>query len=247
MIDLPLMCDPASIATLDVLTRVPVPALFTDSNLHAAVICLAVGLSIERGNDDASCFHYVWLGSIAWHKFGDFKNACRFAQLGYELIEKKGLRRFGAETYIAFGSNIAPWMRHLSVCRDLTRQAFEISTKTGDLRVEIQSRVCLNNLLLPAGDPLVEVQTEAETSLNEAQKAKFGYFIALSEIQLALVRTLRGSTKALGSFEHAQFDPTRIRARSGQLSAADVFLLLESKAASALLCRRILRQPSTPR
>ncbi len=207
MIGLPLMCDPASIATLDVLTRVPVPALFTDSNLHAAVICLAVGLSIERGNDDASCFHYVWLGSIAWHKFGDFKNASRFAQLGYELVEKKGLRRFGAETYIAFGSNIAPWMRHLSVCRDLTRQALEISTKTGDLRVEIQSRVCLNNLLLPAGDPLVEVQTEAESSLNEAQKAKFGYFIALSEIQLALVRTLRGSTKALGSFEHAQFDP----------------------------------------
>jgi predicted ATPase/signal transduction histidine kinase len=207
MIDLPLMSDPASIATLDVLTRVPVPALFTDSNLHAAVICLAVGLSIERGNDDASCFHYVWLGSIAWHKFGDFENAHRFAQLGYELVEKRGLQRFGAETYIAFGSNIAPWMKPLSACRDLTRQALDIAMKTGDLRVEIQSRVCLNNLLLPAGDPLIEVQTEAESSLNLAQKAKFGYFVALSDIQLALVRTLRGSTKAFGSFEHAQFDP----------------------------------------
>jgi predicted ATPase/signal transduction histidine kinase len=207
MIDLPLMSDPASIATLDVLTRVPVPALFTDSNLHAAVICLAVGLSIERGNDDASCFHYVWLGSIAWHKFGDFNNARRFAQLGYELVEKRGLHRFGAATYIAFGSNIAPWMKPFSACRDLTRQALEIGMKTGDLRIEIQSRVCLNNLLLPAGDPLVEVQSETESSLDLAQKAKFGYFVALSDIQLALVRTLRGSTKAFGSFEHAQYDP----------------------------------------
>ena len=209
MIDLPLMSDPASIATLDVLTRVPVPALFTDSNLHAAVICLAVGLSIERGNDDASCFHYVWLGCIAWHKFGDYDNARRFAQLGYELVEKRGLRLFGAATYIAFGSSIAPWMKPLSACRDLTRQALEIAMKTGDLRVEVQSRVCLNNLLLPAGDPLDEVHGETESSLNLAQRAKFGYFIALSEMQLALVRTLRGSTKAFGSFEHAQFDPIK--------------------------------------
>jgi signal transduction histidine kinase len=206
MIDLPVMSDPGSIATLDVLTRVPVPALFTDSNLHAAVICVAVGLSIERGNDDASCFHYVWLGSIAWHKFGDFHNARRFARLGYELIEKRGLKRFQAETYIAFGSNIAPWMLPLSACRDLTRQALEISMKMGDLRVEIQSRVCLNNLLLPAGDKLADAQTEAESSLNQARKARFGYFVALSDIQLALIRTLRGSTKAFGSFEHAHFD-----------------------------------------
>jgi len=206
MIDLPPMSDPASIATLDVLTRVPLPALFTDSNLHAAVICMAVRLSIERGNDDASCFHYVWLGTVAWHKFGDFKNALRFAEVGYELVAKRGLQRFRAATYVAFGSCIAPWMKPLSVCCDLTRQALESAIEIGDLRGEIQSRVSLNNLLSPAGDPLGEMQGEAESSLGLARKAKFGYFTALSDIQLALVRTLRGSTKALGSFEHAEFD-----------------------------------------
>jgi PAS domain S-box-containing protein len=206
MIDLPLMSDPASIATLDVLTRVPLPALFTDSNLHAAVICMAVSLSIERGNDDASCFHYVWLGIVAWHKFGDFKNALRFAQVGYELVAKRDLKRFRAATYVAFGNSVAPWMKPLSACGDLTRQALEIAIEIGDLRGEIQSRVSLNNLLLPAGDPLVEVQGEAESSLDLARKAKFGYFTALSEIQLALARTLRGSTRAFGSFEHVEFD-----------------------------------------
>jgi predicted ATPase/signal transduction histidine kinase len=206
MIDLPLMSDPASIATLDVLTRVPLPALFTDSNLHGAVICMAVSLSIERGNDDASCFHYVWLGTVAWHKFGDFENALRFAQVGYELVAKKGLQRFRAATYVAFAGCIAPWMKPLSACVDLTRQALEIAIEIGDLTGEIQSRVSLNALLLPAGDPLVEMQGEAESSLGLARKAKFGYFTALSDIQLALVRTLRGSTRAFGSFEHAEFD-----------------------------------------
>jgi predicted ATPase/signal transduction histidine kinase/GAF domain-containing protein len=206
MIDLRLMSDPASIATLDVLTRVPIPALSTDRNLHATVICMAVGLSIESGNDDASCFHYVWLGRIAAHTFGDFKNAFRFAQLGIELLEKKGLRRFRAATYTAFGIGIAPWMKPLSACRDLMRQAFETANSIGDLTGAMLSRVCLHTLLLPAGDPLVEVQNETESSLHLARKAKFGFFAALSESQLGLIRTLRGSTGALGSFEHAQFD-----------------------------------------
>ena len=121
------MSDPASIATLDVLTRVPIPALFTDRNLHAMVICMAVGLSIERGNDDASCFHYVWLARVAAHRFGDFKNAFRFAQLGYELVVKRGLQRYRAATLTAFGIGIAPWMKPLSACCDLMRQALDIA------------------------------------------------------------------------------------------------------------------------
>ena len=38
IIDLPLMNDPTSIATTDVLTKASAPALFTDTNLSALVI-----------------------------------------------------------------------------------------------------------------------------------------------------------------------------------------------------------------
>ena len=62
LIELPLMSDPASLATLDVLTKVLPPALFTDANLLSLAICRAVNLSLERGNSDASCVAYVWLG-----------------------------------------------------------------------------------------------------------------------------------------------------------------------------------------
>ena len=62
LIDLPLMSDPASLATLDVLTKIAPPAFYTDANLLALVICRAVNLSLERGNCDGSCFAYVWLG-----------------------------------------------------------------------------------------------------------------------------------------------------------------------------------------
>jgi hypothetical protein len=37
--------------------------------------------------------------TIAGHRFGDYKNAFRFGQLGYDLVEKRGLKRFQAATY----------------------------------------------------------------------------------------------------------------------------------------------------
>ena len=59
------MSDPTSIATLDVLTKVLAPALYMDANLYALVICRAVSLSIEHGNNDGSCLSYVWFSTIA--------------------------------------------------------------------------------------------------------------------------------------------------------------------------------------
>ncbi|HUN96802.1 MAG TPA: serine/threonine-protein kinase PknK, partial [Bradyrhizobium sp.] len=74
----PLMSDPASLATVDVLTKLLVPAFFTDRNLDSLAICRAVTLSLERGNCGASCLAYVTFGRIAGPRFGDYQAAFRF-------------------------------------------------------------------------------------------------------------------------------------------------------------------------
>ena len=56
------MSDPASLATLDVLSKLSQPAWYTDANLVSLAICRAVNLSLEGGNCDGSCFAYVMLG-----------------------------------------------------------------------------------------------------------------------------------------------------------------------------------------
>src|SRR4030095_9939589 len=99
-IELPLMRAPVALATLDVLTRVFPPAMFTDVNLLALVICRAVNLSLERGNSDGSCFAYALLVRVAGPHFGNYQAGLRFGQLGYELVEQRGLRRFQAMTYL---------------------------------------------------------------------------------------------------------------------------------------------------
>ena len=204
--ELPLMSDPASLATLDVLAKVLPAALYTDANLLSLAICRMVNLSLEHGNSDGSCFAYVWLGMIAGPQFGTYSDGFRFGRLGYELVEKRGLKRFQARTYSCFGCDVMPWTKHFLACRGLLRRAFEAANETGDLAFAACSCYHLNTNLLAAGDPLPEVQREAENGLEFAQKARFGLVIDVITGQLGLIRTLRGSTPKFGSFDDERFD-----------------------------------------
>src|SRR6266849_6423357 len=209
LIDLPLMSDPAMLGTMDVLNDVVPPALFTDRNLLSLVICRMVNLSLEHGNSDASCFAYVFLGMIAGPHFENYAGGFQFDRLGYELTEKRGLQRYQARTYMAFGNFVMPWTRHVRTGRDLVRRAFDIANKAGDLTFAAYSCNNLNTNLLAAGDALAGAQLEAERGLEFAQKARFGLVIEIITAQLQLIRTLRGLTPIFGSFDCEQFDERR--------------------------------------
>ncbi|NKM57972.1 AAA family ATPase [Rhizobium anhuiense] len=213
LIDLPLMSDPASSATLDILARLVGAVWHTDANLACMAICLAVNLSLERGNSDGSCYHYVSLGYIAGPRFGDYEAGFRFGQLGCQLVEKRDLKRFQARTYKDFGAHVIPWTRHVRIGRDMLRRALEIADQSGDLTFAGYSYASLNSNLLAAGDPLMEVQHQAETGLAFAQKVQFQFVVDLTSAQLGLVRTLRGLTRKFGSFDDDGFDEFEIERR----------------------------------
>ena len=213
LIDLPLMTDPTSLATLEFLTKIAPPAFYTDANLLALVVCRAVNLSLERGNSDASCAAYAFLGMIAGPRFGDYQAAYRFGRLGYDLVEGRGLTRFQARVYNDFGNLVMPWTRHVRAGRDLVRRAFEAANRIGDLTYAAYCGNQLNTKLLLAGDALAEVEREAERGLAFAQRARFGLVIERIASQLGLIRTLRGLTPTFGSFDDAQFDELRVERR----------------------------------
>ncbi|MDN7177290.1 AAA family ATPase [Caballeronia sp. SEWSISQ10-4 2] len=210
LIDLRLMTDVESLATMDVLVKVMPAALFTDTNLWSLVVSRAVNLSLEYGNCDGSSSAYVRLGMIAAARFGHYKIGFQFGQLGYDLVERRGLKRFRARTYMHFGNIILPMARPLRDGRELIRRGLEAAKNTGDLICEAYCYTHMTTNLLIAGDPLTNVQREAEASLMFAQKAHFGFAIDVSATQLGLVRTLRGLTLAFGSFNDGHFDEKQI-------------------------------------
>jgi PAS domain S-box-containing protein len=206
LIDLPVITDPDVLDILDVFTEAVLTAQFTDANLLALVLCRILTLSLEHGNSDASCFAYVCFGMIAGPHFGNYEAGFQFGKLGYDLVEKHGWHRYQARVYMRFGSCVIPWKRHARTGQQLIRRAFDAANRIGDLSFGAFSCHHLNTNLLATGEPLTEVQREAEAGLEFAKKIRFGRLIDQIATQLAFVRTLRGLTTRFGSFNDDQFD-----------------------------------------
>ncbi|BCG01587.1 signal transduction histidine kinase (plasmid) [Paraburkholderia sp. PGU19] len=209
LIDLPLMQDPAHLATAEVLSKLFAPAVQTDANLAALLSCKAVSLSLERGNCDASCVPYAMVGRIAGPRFGDYQFGFRFGQLGYDLVERRDFRRFEASAYSVFASFVLPWMKHIRVSVDVLRRALKAANRIGDLTYGAYTSKNLNSCLIFAGDLLPDVQGEAEHGLVYAERMHFGLVIDFISAQLALIRMLRGQTATFGCFDHDQFSETQ--------------------------------------
>ena len=213
LIDLPLMSKPESAAAVEVMDKAVPPATFTDRNLHPLLMWRIINFSLEHGNTDASCYAYVHGGAIAGARFGNRKAGFRLGQLGYDLVERRGLKRFKARTHIGFGVYTVSWTRHWRMARELIRQGFDAANTIGDVTWASYSWHNLVGNLLAAGDSLAEAQREAERGLAFARKIRFGIVIDNIATQLALIRTLRGSTATFGCFNGAEFDEAQIERR----------------------------------
>jgi predicted ATPase len=121
LFDLPLMTDAGALATLDLLIALMPAAFFTDTNLRSLVVLKAVDFSLEWGHSDASCVPYVMFGAIAGARFGDYQAGIRFSNIGIELVERRGLSRVQARTYLNYGNLVLTWTRHLRHARDAFR------------------------------------------------------------------------------------------------------------------------------
>ena len=212
LVNLPLVTDPDVLDMLDVFTEIVHPALFYDENLSSLVVCRMVSLSLEHGNCDGSCFGYVWFAMFAGPRFDNYKDGFRFGQLGYDLVEKRGLTRYQARTYISFGT-LLPWAKHAVSGRELVRRAFDVAYQIGDLTFSAYSWHELITNCLAVGDALVETQTEAEKGLAFAKKAGFGLVVENCAAQLGLIRTLRGLTPTFGCFDDGDYDESQAESR----------------------------------
>ncbi len=216
IVDLPLMTDPHSLATLDVLTRALAPTMLTDGNLLGLTICRMANLSLQHGNSDGSCPAYVWFGMIGRILFGNHKDGVRFGRLALELVERKNLRRFQGRTYQSFAENVGLWTEHIRVGCDLLRQAFEAADRIGDVTYAVYSSDTLGRLVLASGQPLAEVQREAEACLEFATAAHFGFVIDVIIPQLGLIRSLRGLSSKFGLLDSEQFSESIFEADLGE-------------------------------
>ncbi|MEO7580020.1 MAG: AAA family ATPase, partial [Massilia sp.] len=183
LVGLPLMRNADEQATIDVLTTILPPALFTDENLLGLVVGRIANLSLEHGHSDGSCLGYCWLGMFLGPRFGDYQAGFRFAKLGLELVEQQGLARFKARVYVHFGNVVSPWSEPFHSGRAWVRRAFEVANEQGDLTFALYSCNHLVSNLLASGAPLDEIEREAEHGLGLARRAGFGMVMDILSVQ----------------------------------------------------------------
>lgn len=197
--ELPPMTNPEVRATMDVLTKLQVPALFYDENLQGMVIGRMANLSLEHGNSDGSVFAYCWLGGFLASHFEMHDRALHFADLSLQLVARPELGRFKARVLCVYGYLVNPWVNHIERGIEHLRRANEIAREAGDLTFVSYTSNHLVTLALALGRPLADVQREAEQGLATARKARFGLVELFFTGQLMLVRTLRGLTPEYGA------------------------------------------------
>ncbi|HEX8109215.1 MAG TPA: AAA family ATPase, partial [Kofleriaceae bacterium] len=215
LVDLPSMTDPEYRATTDLLTLAAPVALFTDENLYALMVCRVVNLSLEHGNSDASCMGYVALGVILGMRLGNPAAGFRFGQVGLDLVERRGPLRWKARVYGEFAHRILPWTKHPRDGIELARRAFDAAIETGDLTFAAYTCSSRCTLAWLAGDPLAAVLPEADAALAFMQKLKFGMMVDAIGVYRQLIRSLRGMTRELGSFDDEEFSEDRFEQHLG--------------------------------
>ncbi|GGF49287.1 hypothetical protein GCM10011611_64640 [Aliidongia dinghuensis] len=202
LIDLQRLQDPEARATLDLLTSLVLPALYTDPNLFALSACMGVNLSLEHGNSEGSLLNYVATAMIAGPRFGHYVEGYRFGKLACDLLERRGFTYFGARTYTAFAI-VVPWTRPLTEGIDPSRSAFQMAKENGDPGYAAFASRGLSTILIALGHPLDQFEREAQDSLEFLQR--YGFFLDRLSAPIGLARTLRGRTTKFGSLDDGAF------------------------------------------
>jgi PAS domain S-box-containing protein len=204
--DLPPMTDAAPKAALELIAAVVPPSWFTVQHVRDLLTARMVNLSLEHGNSDASCYAYAVLGRTLGSRFGDYQTGYRFGKLSLRLLDKHGSDHFKTRVYTCFGHHIDPWNRHLKHGREWLELVSIAAPEAGDLAFASFHRSNILANLLAGGEPLIQIQKEAEVGLQFARKIGFGMITDFLISKLAWVRALRGLTEDIGSFDGPDFD-----------------------------------------
>ena len=192
---------------MDVLTIPSAPASFTDENLH----CLVVG---RAGEPQPRARQQRRRRADLRSARRDPGDALRQLRRGLPL-RKDGLRPDGEERPAPLqGARLFLLRAHGQLPgRSTSAPASSCSgarsrrpSRPAISSTASYTRNALITLLLATGEPLGEVQRDAEDGIAFARKAKFDLVVDVITTQLRLIRPLRGSTARFSSFDDDDFD-----------------------------------------
>jgi PAS domain S-box-containing protein len=165
LLALPPATDPEMKAGLDLASSMLDVASFTDANLVQLLTCFMVETTIRHGVTDSSA-----VGCAGWAMFlldrGRPAEAFQFGKLACDLVAQPGasVQRARVATYVE--GTLNPWIRPYGRGLAPLAEATQTGIENGDLLWATYSHAILGWLRFLAGQPLPDVDREAESHLE---------------------------------------------------------------------------------
>jgi len=204
LVDLPLADDAEHLTRMVLLAVLQIPALFAGGNLLAVVSYRMVNLSLQHGNCPASVNGYGWFGLFlqAYHRYHD--GTC-FSRLAYDLVHAHGFERFehSGNYFMELSSY---WTGSISDMIGFARECYFHALRNGD--VGFASYGCNHTVtnLLARGDVLADVDAQADQWIDYPRRTGFQDVVCVIRSTQQFVRSLRGLTHELVSWDQPDFD-----------------------------------------
>ncbi|MBE9183834.1 AAA family ATPase [Microcoleus sp. LEGE 07076] len=132
LLDLPLMTDAISLASIQLLSSIT-PASYNSAPLLFPFVVLAqIKLSMQVGNTALSAFGYSAYAVLLSGVLEDFDAAYEFGQLGLKLAEKFKVPPVQAKVNMVVGALIFHHKSHFKNSLPLLTEAFKIGLEVGD-------------------------------------------------------------------------------------------------------------------
>jgi predicted ATPase len=205
LIELPLGDDADIEAELDVLAGMLPSAYFADLHLHRLIACHLVGLTLTHGVFAASSMGFSAYGFELANQ-QRYAEADRYGRVGLALVERHNFAAYRAKVCNLMGAAISVWTRDLQASIRFSRDGVRAGKENGDVLFACLNWLQVVVLRLAAGDPLDEVDREADEAIAFVRAARFEPLADVSVLVQQLVRSLQGRTDDQGSLSGDGFD-----------------------------------------
>jgi PAS domain S-box-containing protein len=204
LMHLPLMSEPRALSEMSVLSELASIAGATDANLLGLVTGRIVNLTLAKGNSAAGAFGYCLFGVLLVARYRDYRKALRFGQLALALVKNRAFEPVRHRVHLVYVS-ISYWMEPIGTALRWFKESFEDASSQGDLAVATYIGQHLVTHRFIRGEPLAEVENELDAVLEFTRRARYGLMADMFTARRGFLRALRGLTRELDHFDHADF------------------------------------------
>lgn len=170
LINLPEMTEPEQMVIADMIMSVSPAAYMSGSLLYPLLIALAVQLSIQHGNSEASVHSYACYGMMTCNLLKDIPAGVAYGQLSGQLISKIDAKVFKPEGLLVTGLFITHRNSHIKATQAILKEAYAAAVEVGNLGVTGYAVGILGANAFWYAEPLSSLEKELSTYAHELLK-----------------------------------------------------------------------------